>query len=358
MIDRLLDPSPARGAIAHWWRSLRAPSQRLNLALQGGGAHGAFTWGVLDRLLEDPGIDFDGLSGSSAGAMNAVVLAQGWMEGGRDGARRALADFWGAVGRQMPASMVTRGEGDTFSLSPGARLFARWGGLFSPGQLNPLALNPLEDVVRALIDFDRLRAASPFRLFVGATQVNNGRLRIFREFELRAEMLMASACLPKIHHSVEIDGQQYWDGGYSANPAVFPLIDACESRDVLLVLLSPLQVDRSPATIAEIEERIADLAFSTHFLREMDLHARAAHAARSAWFSRGPFDRRLRSMRFHSIDSSAVTSLQRTETKWLAHSPFLEILRDEGRTCAAAWLEGHRESIGRRSSHDLGLWRS
>jgi NTE family protein len=343
-----------RSAFLGWWRGLGSASPRLSLALQGGGAHGAFTWGVLDRLLEDPRVEFDGLSGSSAGAMNAVVMAQGWMAGGRDGARQALSDFWSAVGRQMPIGMVTQGEGDTIALSPASKLLAHWAGWFTPSQLNPLALNPLRDLVQAQVDFERLRSNSPFKLFVGATQVNTGCLRIFREGELTADMLMASACLPRIHHAVEIDGQPYWDGGYSANPAVFPLFYGCESRDVLLVLLSPLAYERTPGSIEEIEARAAELAFSTHFLREMDWFARATEFAGPTFLVRGRLERRLRAMRFHMIDIRSESSLQRTETKLIAHPPFLELLRDRGRAQAGAWLLEHFESVGRHSTLDIG----
>jgi NTE family protein len=346
---------PARkpGAMAAWWRGLRAPPPRLNLALQGGGAHGAFTWGVLDALLEDPRVRFEGLSGSSAGAMNAVVLADGWAKGGREGAREALGQFWAVVGKQMPAGMVTQGEGDAIDLSPASKLLANWAGHFSPSQLNPFDLNPLRELLNRQIDFDRLRAASPFKLFVGATQANSGKLRVFREHELTVDVLLASACLPRIHHAVEIDGEPYWDGGFSANPAVFPLFYDCESRDVLLVLLSSLKHESTPRTVDEIEARIVELAFSAHFMREMRMFAQAAAYARPSFLTRGRLERRLQQMRLHMIDSSDVASLRRTETKLLAYGPFLERLRDQGRERAAAWLADSFDSVGRRSTVDV-----
>ena len=345
--------SAPAGTIAGWWRSLRTPSPRISLALQGGGAHGAFTWGVLDALLEDPRIRFEGFSGSSAGAMNAVVLANGWMHGGRDGARQGLRDFWTAVGKQMPIGLVTQGEGDAISLSPAAKLLANWAGYFSPSQLNPFDLNPLRDLIEGQIDFERLRASRPFKLFVGATQANTGKLRVFRESELTADMLLASACLPKIHHAVEIDGEPYWDGGYSANPAVFPLFYDCDSSDVLLVLLSPLQREGTPRTVEEIEARIVELAFSAHFMREMRMFALASDFSSPMFLTLGRLERRLQKMRFHMIDSSQVTSLQRTETQLLAHAPFLERLRDQGRSRACAWLAKHFDGVGHRSTVDV-----
>jgi NTE family protein len=321
------DPSGA--TIAQWWRGLRKPSRRISLALQGGGAHGAFTWGVLDALLADPRVQFEGLSGSSAGAMNAVVLANGWVNDGRDGARQALDDFWTAVGKQMPMGMLAQGESDAISLSPASKLLANWAGYFSPSQLNPFDLNPLRDLIASQVDFERLRAACPFKLFVGATQANTGKLRVFRESELTLDMLLASACLPKIHHAVEIDGEPYWDGGYSANPAVFPLFYECDSSDVLLVLLSPLQRDDTPRTVEEIEARIVELAFSAHFMREMRMFSQAVDYASPGFLTMGRLERRLQKMRFHMIDSSQLASLQRTDTKLLAHPPFLERLREQ-----------------------------
>jgi NTE family protein len=344
------------GALAKYWRGLRPSPSRLNLALQGGGAHGAFTWGVLDALLEDPRIQFEGLSGSSAGAMNAVVLADGWMKGGRDGARQSLVDFWTEVGKQMPLGMVTRGEGEAISLSPASKLLANWAGYFSPSQLNPLDLNPLRDLLNRQVDFEQLRACSPFKLFVGTTQANTGKLRVFRESELTLDVLLASACLPKIHHPVEIDGEPYWDGGYSANPAVFPLFYDCDSPDVLLVLLSPLQREGTPRTVEEIETRIVELAFSAHFMREMRMFAHATEFSSPASLAMGRLERRLQKMRFHMIDSSHLVSLQRTETKQLAYGPFLELLRGQGRERATAWLMDHSDGIGRRSTVDVKKW--
>ncbi|MGM9490082.1 patatin-like phospholipase family protein [Ideonella sp. YS5] len=343
-----LVPSP--GVLSRWWEGLRSRPSRLNLALQGGGAHGAFTWGVLDALLEDPRLQFEGLSGSSAGAMNAVVLADGWLKGGREGARRGLGDFWTEVGRQLPAGMVTQGESDAIDLAPASKLLASWAGYFSPSQINPFDLNPLRALLERTVDFDRLRAASPFKLFIGATHAGSGKLRVFRENELSVEVLLASACLPRIHHAVQIDGEPYWDGGYSANPAVFPLFYHCDARDVLLVLLSPLKREGTPRTLEEIEARIAELAFSAHFMREMRMFAQATAFARPSFLTRGRLERRLRQMRFHMIDSNDLPSLQRTDTKLLAYGPFLERLREQGRERAVAWLSGDAADIGRRST--------
>lgn len=363
MIDNeALPPEPGakvqsglRSLVAQW-RRLRSSPARLNLALQGGGAHGAFTWGVLDALLDDPRIQFEGLSGSSAGAMNAVVFANGWMKDGRDGARQGLADFWTEVGKQMPWQMMTQGEGESISLSPASKLMANWAGYFSPSQLNPFDLNPLRDLLCRQVDFEQLRRHSPFKLFVGTTQANTGKLRIFRETELSVDVLLASACLPKIHHSVEIEGEPYWDGGYTANPAVFPLFYDCEARDVLLVLLSPLERDGTPHTAEEIDARIIELTFTASFMREMRMFTQAREFANKKILTLGPLERRMQKMRFHMVDANHLRSLQRTETKLLAHSPFLELLRGQGRELAAQWCADHCADIGQRSTVDLKKW--
>ena len=358
-----LSPVPAStaatrglGALAKRWAGPRFSRSPLNLALQGGGAHGAFTWGVLDALLDEPRIRFEGLSGSSAGAMNAVVFANGWMRGGRDGARQGLADFWNEVGTHMPPAMVIQGEGDAMSLSPSAKWLAHWAGHFSPSQLNPFDLNPLRDLLERQVDFEQLRARSPFKLFVGTTQANTGKLRLFRESDLTVDVLLASACLPMIHHAVEIDGEPYWDGGFSANPAVFPLFYDCDSRDVLLVLLNPLKRESTPTTVEEIEARMGELAFSANFMREMRMFVHAAEFSSPTFMTLGRLERRLQKMRFHMIDTSSVASLQRSDTKLLAHGPFLDLLRGQGNERARAWLAEHSDSIGRRPTVDMKKW--
>jgi NTE family protein len=333
-----------------------SPPRRLNLALQGGGAHGAFTWGVLDGLLDDASLQFEGLSGSSAGAMNAAVMADGWLRGGRSGAREALTNFWTEIGKLMPPGMVVQGEGDSVQLSPASKLFASWAGHFSPAQLNPFELNPLRDLLVRLVDFEALRVRSPFKLFIAATQASNGKLRIFREHELTVDMVMASACLPKLHHPVDIDGVPYWDGGYSANPAVFPLFYECDAQDVLLVLLSPLQRNDAPRTAKEIDERITELSFSATFMREMQTFARAVEFSDLSSDTNGELESKLRSMRFHMIDVRHLASLERTETKALAHTPFLEMLCVQGRERAQTWLGKHADDVGKRSSVDVQKW--
>lgn len=331
-------------------------TRTLNLALQGGGAHGAFTWGVLDRLLDDPRFDFEGLSGSSAGALNAVLFAEGWRKGGREGARSALDAFWCALGKQLPFEWLTTGAGDSIALSPASRLMMRWASRFSPEQMNPRGRNPLRDLLLAHIDFDALRSDSPFKLFIGATEADTGRLRLFRETELSADVLLATSCLPQLHHAVTIGKKMYWDGGYSANPAVYPLVWDCTASDVMLVLLSPLRHQGKLRSAHEIEQRAMELSFSAHLMREMRMFAHATASAGSSWLTLGSQERRLRKLCFHMIHSQDVPSMQRTETKIIAHLPYLKFLRDQGRQRAVHWINGYGGSVGRYSSVDLHEW--
>ncbi|MCX7250981.1 MAG: patatin-like phospholipase family protein [Burkholderiales bacterium] len=335
---------------------------RINLALQGGGAHGAFTWGVLDALLDEPSLQVEGLSGSSAGAMNAVLFADGWSKGGRVGARRSLESFWTEIGKQMPWGLMEQQRDDRVGLSPLGKMLYRWSGIFSPAQLNPFDLNPLRDLLASQVDFERLRQQSPFKLFVGATQASSGKLRIFREHELTVDMMLASACLPKIHHPIQIDGEVYWDGGFTANPPVSPLFYDCESRDLLLVLLNPLLRHGVPLTLSEIEARSTELAFTASFMGEMRMLVQAIRASAAAPAGLEPMkplqpigqlEQRLQQLRFHMIDTRELATFHQSDTKLLAYGPFLEQLRDQGRERAQAWLSGSSAALGKRSSIDV-----
>lgn len=337
--------------MARNWRS----TPTLNLALQGGGAHGAFTWGVLDALLEDGRLHFDGVSGTSAGAMNAVMLAQGLMAGGAKGARSALREFWSAVAASMPFEVAKpTADGKDMRLAPAMQLMLQWTHYFSPEQLNPFDLNPLRKILSNQVDFERLRTHSPVKLFVAATNVNTGKLRLFRTPELTPDSVLASACLPTMHRSVVIDGEAYWDGGYAANPAVFPLFHECQARDIMLVMLAPLKHSATPQSAVDIKSRMMELAFNATFLREMRMfvHLRE-RAARSTWWRRGALDRRLASTHFHVIEASEVMSGLSTESKAAANMRFFDMLFALGREHGNAWLSAHHADVGRRSSVDL-----
>ncbi|MBV8500934.1 MAG: patatin-like phospholipase family protein [Paucibacter sp.] len=331
-----------------------AKRRALNLALQGGGAHGAFTWGVLDALLEDGQTEFDGISGASAGAMNAVVLAQGLMEGGRDGARAALERFWHDVAAAAPKGLTVE-EGRAVDAAPVVKLMMQWAQYLTPAQMNPLGLDPLGDVVRKQIDFEKLRRASPVKLFVAATRVKTGKLHIFRNAHLSAEALLASACLPTIHAPVVIDGEAYWDGGYAGNPAVFPLFYECHSPDTLLVLLNPLERSKMPTTADAIADRVAEVGFSAAFLREMRMFALLQSQLPKRWlgFSLGIMERRLRKARFHLIDGGHALLGYDPDTKLTAGLQFFERLRELGHRHGKAWLSAHSAAVGKTSSVDI-----
>ena len=340
------------------WPARRAPAEAslVSLALQGGGAHGAYTWGVLDRLLE-AGIRIDGISGTSAGAMNAVALAHGWTAGGADGARAALADFWQAVGDSVPFhvellnSLNSTTDG---ALPTPMNVMMGFMRLFSPYQLNPFELNPLRDVVRAQFDFERLRRDCPLKLFIAATAVRTGKVRLFHTAELSEAALLASACLPTLHHAVEIDGEHYWDGGFTANPAIYPLLYECSTPDILMVLLNPLQRDDAPRSAEDISARSMELSFSTTFLREMRMiaHARQYIAETAGWMPLGRLERKLVGQRFHLIEARELAEAG-SASKLNAASGFLTELHTLGRSRADEWLRKQYRHVGRKETVDV-----
>lgn len=323
------------------------PSQRISLALQGGGSHGAFTWGVLDRLLEAPHIEIEGISGASAGAMNAVVLAWGFTQGGREGARQALAQFWGAVTSRppfesLPANPLAALAGEAAqgldSLARKALLFMTR--FYSPYQLNPFDINPLRDIVERQIDFARLRAHCRIPLFIATTRVSTGALRLFRTAELSADALLASACLPALHHSVEIDGEPYWDGGLAANPPLWPLVAECRADDTVAVLLHPGPQPELPKTAADISRRLTELSFSAGFSAELRGLALAKQEADRTWLPLGGLSARLRRLRLHVIDAPDYMGSLGLMSKANTHADFIAALHAEGRRHAERWLAG------------------
>src|SRR3990172_440839 len=266
-----------------------------SLALQGGGAHGAFTWGVLDRLLEDGRVEIEGISGTSSGAMNAVMVAQGLMHGERDGAREMLTKFWERVAHKSPFGLP--GSDMLGLLGSGGAEPPAWMQAYiglsrslSPYVVNPFDVNPLRDILCEIVDFERLREKCKMPLFVAATRVSSGRIRVFRNKELSAEVLLASACVPSVHHAVQIDGESYWDGGFSGNPALFPLIFECRGEDIVIVMLHPLEREKTPKSAKEIWEHMTELAFNAAFLREVQTIAHLKTHAERLW-GFGPVER-------------------------------------------------------------------
>lgn len=328
----------------------------IDIALQGGGAHGAFTWGVLDRLLEDERLRIVGISGTSAGAMNAVVLADGYARGGGpDGARRALYRFWRAVSAASRFSPLQRTVLDrllgnwSLDTSPGYLAMQLAGTLVSPYQFNPLNINPLRDLLRRLVDFERVRACSELNVFISATNVRTGKARIFRRNELDADRVMASACLPQIFQAVEIDGEAYWDGGYMGNPALFPLVDESDAHDLIIVQINPVVRDTLPRSAAEIMNRLNEITFNASLVREISSILLLKNLIDEEHVTRV----RYTDMRLHRIDADTELLDLSVSSKLNAEWKFLEYLHKIGVRAADAWLADNFCKLGRESTLDV-----
>ena len=298
--------------------------RRLSLALQGGGSFGAFTWGVLDRLLEEEDLAIDVASGASAGAINAVVMATGLAKGGREEARARLTRFWTRVSEVAPRA----------SSNAATAMATR---LLSPYQFNPFNVNPLRTILSEEVDFDALRAKPPLRLLIAATRVSDGSLRVFREKAVTLEAVLASACLPLLHHAVEIDGEAYWDGAYSANPPLVPLIEASRASDALVVQIIPTASDETPTSSADIIKRMQQITFNSSLLREMEtLSAMTKLSGPDAEGS--ALSRKLQRLRLHHINAEkhvpGLAQASALDLDW----DFLCGLRDQGRAAAEGWL--------------------
>ncbi|RLK45346.1 NTE family protein [Cupriavidus plantarum] len=325
----------------------------VDLALQGGGAHGAFTWGVLDRLLEEPWLRIDGISGTSAGAMNAAVLVHGHARGGAEAARQALDDFWHRVAdaarfspfRRSPLDVILgRWTLDNSPLFVAADLAAR---IWSPYDLNKAGSNPLAEILRDTVDFDAL-AQAPIRLFVTATNVETGRGRVFRNAEITASVLLASACLPTVFQAVEIDGVPYWDGGYAGNPTITPLVRECKSRDTILVQINPVARPGVPRSARDILSRVNEISFNATLLKELRMIAVLRRVANAGDCEGAQWA----GMRIHRITSDRMAEFG-SSSKLNAEWSFLCMLRDEGRQAAEAFLADHGDALGQRSTFDL-----
>jgi len=325
----------------------------VDLGLQGGGSHGAFTWGVLDRLLEEPWLVFDGISGTSAGAMNAVVMADGLAAGGPPQARVALEQFWKRVSDAALLSPLRRGPLEiltgrwTLDYSPVFAALDIAARVFSPYDLNPLGANPLRQILADSVDFKRLGRA-PIKIFVTATNVRTGRGRIFRNTDITPDALLASACLPTLFQAVEIDGDPYWDGGYSGNPTMVPLIRECSSSDTILVQINPIERPGIPRTAREIHNRLNEVAFNAVLMKEL----RAAALLRKAADPGSGEGRVWAEMRVHRIASDVMIDLGYS-SKLLAEWEFFWMLREEGRKAAQAFLDTHGMDLGLRSTLDV-----
>lgn len=308
------------------------PPERLSLALQGGGSFGAFTWGVLDRLLEEPEIEFDAVSGSSAGAVNAVLLASGLIDGGREGARARLKHFWRRA--SQAAALIPQSS----PLGAGLELVMR---IMSPYQFNPFNVNPLREALTAEVDFARLRERSPIKLLLGATRVRDGGLRILTNHELTVDAVLASACLPLLHHAIELDGEPYWDGGYAGNPPLIPLVRASSASHVLIVQVTPNVSQRLPRTTSEIAARIEQIQFNATLNTELE----ALKYAKIV----GTTDR-LRRLRIGRISADDYFEGFGAESAGNLKWEFIERLQKGGRAAAEQWLRQDLPALRDRAS--------
>jgi len=358
LCDKHMYPTQAEEAPAKDLAKGKASEVRpkiVDLALQGGGSHGALTWGVLERFLEDERFAFSAISGTSAGAMNAVVMADGFDKGGREGAHQALGKFWKSVSEAARFSPIQRTlwdrMTDNFSMdhSPAYLFFENMTRLFSPYMLNPLNINPLRSFLNDTIDFDRVNHCSSLKVFVTATNVRTGRGRVFTQPELSTDAILASTCLPFMFKAVEIDGEAYWDGGYIGNPALYPLVEDPNCRDLVVVQINPIVRQALPISARDIHNRINEITFNASLIKEL----RSIQLLHQIIDAENLVLERYRDMHIHLIHADEELKHLKASSKLNAEWTYLTYLRDRGREWAGQWIENHFEDVGKRSSFDL-----
>lgn len=330
----------------------------INLALQGGGSHGALTWGILDKLLEDGRLKFDSISATSAGAMNAVVLAQGLAAGGNEKARQALTQFWHLISDM--GQLLS-----PFKLSPFEKLFnVQLGDSFafiyydylnrvlSPYQLNPLNINPLMQVIMEIVDFEKIKSTNAPRVYLSATNVKTGKIKIFTNNDINPDAVMASACLPFLFQAVQIDEEYYWDGGYMGNPALFPLIYNSNCRDILIIHINPIHRKEVPTTSTEILNRINEISFNSSLMREMRAIAFVSRLIDDGWF-KDEHKNDMKRIFMHAIRADQAMESYSTASKLNSDWDFIHQLFLKGRKQAENWLAHDFKTIGKKSSIDI-----
>ena len=332
----------------------RGDASAINLALQGGGAHGAFTWGVLDQLLDDGRIEIEGISGASAGAVNAVMLADGLARGGPDEARTRLADFWRAVSvdghlPDLQRSVVER----LFPFARDGLWLGAMSRMLSPYDLNPLNINPLKDLVERFVDFEAIRGDRAPELFISATNVQTGELRVFTRAEITPEVIMASAALPNLFRAVEIDGVPYWDGGYSGNPAVIPFLRATATEDVLIVQINPRERRKVPTRTREIMSRVNEINFNASLLSELRGVAFVNRLIDEGRLPRGMRQGEFRRLKVHRIVMADLSETSGTRSTLKTDYELFEMLRKLGQRATRRFLDAHFDDIGRKSTIDM-----
>jgi NTE family protein len=330
----------------------------IDLALQGGGAHGAFTWGVVERLVDEPGLRIESITGASAGSMNAAIVAHGFMLDGPTGVKTALEEFWRSVSDAARFSPIQRSpfaratHDWSLDSSPGYWFFDVFSRVFSPYEFNPANLNPLRDILEASVDFGRLRD-SPIKLFINATNVRTGLPRVFRNAELSADVILASACLPLMHQAIEIDGDPYWDGGFSGNPLLTPLIHESRARDILLVQINPVERPGAPKSAREIINRLNEISFNSSLKKELRGIAMfqqllgQGHSLRDVGWAED-----WATVRLHRVTTPMMAELN-ASSKLNAEWAFLSMLRDEGRARMDAFLQAYGDDLGVRPTYDI-----
>lgn len=334
-------------------------AKKINLALQGGGAHGAFTWGVLDHLLADGRLEITGISGASAGALNAVMVADGLARGGPEEARRRLAAFWRATSTGGDLPPIQRAMTDRmfsmmpFASSPMQNWFEAMAHYFSPYELNPLNINPLSDLISRFVDFEAIRNNTDLALYISATNVHTGRLRIFANEKITPDAVMASAALPFMFRAVEIDGVPYWDGGYMGNPAIFPFLQATEAEDVLVVQINPVSRTTTPKTSGEIINRLNEITFNSALISELRAMDFVNQLIDDGRLPRGTGKDQYRRLNIHRIDLGALGNRLAASSKMKTDYEFFELLHRAGVRAAKKFLDAHFDDIGRQSSIDL-----
>ncbi len=334
-------------------------TKRINLALQGGGAHGAFTWGVLEHLLSNQRLVIEGVSGTSAGAVNAVMLADGLVRGGRDEAQKRLADFWRAVSSTGNLPSLQRAVMErllSFTPLEGTPVQAWFDAVsryFSPYDVNPLNLNPLKDLIERFVDFEALRACPDLQIFISATNVQTGRVRVFSRDKITADAVMASACLPLLFRAVEIDGVPYWDGGYLGNPVIFPFFGTTKTEDVLVVQINPLVRLATPTSASEIMNRINEITFNSSLIAEYRAIAFVARLIDQGRLPRGTRPGEYRRINVHRILLDRFGTHFDAFSKLSTDYDFFEMLRVSGRRAARRFLDAHFDDIGVKSTVDL-----
>ena len=329
--------------------------KKINLALQGGGAHGAFTWGALDHILEDGRLDIEAITGASAGAMNAVVYAQGYLEGGREGARKSLAAFWRTVSDEGSISGGHSTAFDNlfkpfgFDKSPALWWMDTVTHFASPYELNPLNLNPLRDLLAKTVDFAKVRACKEIQLFISATNVHTGKIAVFERDALTVEHVMASACLPMVFQAVDIDGVPHWDGGYMGNPALWPLFYKSACPDTLIVQINPVERDETPRTARDIQNRLNEITFNGALLGELRAVAFVQKLVDQGKLGPPDYTRPI----MHRVDGAAKMAAFSAASKMDASWDALVAMRDIGKAAAKAWLDAHYDDIGAHDTMDL-----